>query len=321
MEPVEPVEPVDPHRRNEALAQLRVLPGSVPYTNRRRLSVAGRYDGLGLGAFLAQRHAHIDAGVWQRALCEGRLEIDGRPVTSLERTVRAGNVLVHVLPGQVEPHVSAQLRVLHEDDALLVLSKPAPLPVHPSGRFNKNTVLGLLEATFEDLTVHPVHRLDADTTGVLVLAKSPAAARSLGVQFEARTVRKRYLAGVHGQVLARRFEVDVPVSQGPDGTGKRTSGHGSSALTQLWRLRQGADTSLLAAWPRSGRTNQIRVHLAHAGHPIVGDRAYGPDASAEFQSGGPLCLHADALRLRHPEHGRPVRFIAERPAWVSEFLG
>ncbi len=312
---------MDPHRRNEALAQLGVLPGSVPYTNRRRLSVGGRYDGLSLAAFLAQRHAHIDAGVWHNAVAEGRLEVDGRLVTSLHRTVRSGNVLVHVLLDEVEPDVSAELRVLHEDDALLVLSKPAPLPVHPSGRFNKNTVLGLLAATFDDLSVHPVHRLDADTTGVLVLAKSPSAARGLGKQFEARTVRKRYLAGVHGRVSPRRFEVDVPVSQAPDRMGKRTAAHGASALTQFWRLRQGTDTSLMAAWPRSGRTNQIRVHLAHAGHPIVGDRAYGPDASAEFQSGGALCLHADALTLRHPEHGRPVRFTAQRPAWVSEFLG
>ncbi len=312
---------MDPHRRNDALAGLRVLPGSVPYTNRRRLSVGGPYDGLPLREFLALRHRHIDADVWIRALRERRLEVDGRAVTSMLQPVRAGNVLVHVLHGEVEPAVNAALRVLHEDEALLVLSKPAPLPVHPSGRFNKNTVLGLLAAACGGLRVHPVHRLDADTTGVLVLAKSVLAARSLGAQFEARTVRKRYLTLVHGRVQPRRFEVDAPVSQGPDRMGKRTAGAGASALTQLWTLRHTDEASLLAAWPRSGRTNQIRVHLAHVGHPIVGDRVYGPDAAAEFQSGGPLRLHADALTLRHPLSDETVCFVAERPAWASEFLG
>ncbi len=300
-------------QRNEALAaRLRVLPGSLPYVNRRRLSVGGAYDGMTLGRFLAARHAHIDASVWAASLEAGRLEIDGRAVDSLERVVRAGNVLVHVIEDEVEPEVSPDLQFIHEDDDLVVLSKPAPLPVHPSGRFNKNTVVGLLAHVFNDLSVHPVHRLDADTTGVLVLAKHSAAARHLGAQFEARTVGKRYLARVHG-TPPRRFEADSPVARGPDDRGKRTTGDGAPALTRFWTLADG----LVAAWPRSGRTNQIRVHLAEAGYPIVGDRAYGPSADAEFQSGGPLCLHADAIRLRHPSDDRWIRFVAPAPDWVG----
>lgn len=301
--------------RNEALAaRLTVLPGSVPYVNRRRLSVGGAYDGTTLREFLARRHTHIDASVWETSVREGRLEVDGTAVENLDRLVRAGNQLVHVLENEVEPPVCADLRVVHEDDDILVLTKPAPLPVHPSGRFNKNTVVGLLAHAFDELTVHPVHRLDADTTGVLLLAKHARAARHLGLQFERRTVDKRYLACVHGRP-PRRFDIDAAVSTRPDATGKRTTGAGASALTRFWTLRPG-ERSLVAAWPHSGRTNQIRVHLAGAGFPIVGDRAYGRDASGEFQSGGPLRLHADALRIRHPADDRWIRFVARRPDWA-----
>ena len=298
---------------------LRVLPGSIPYTNRRRMNVGGRFDGMTLREFLAIRHPHIDESLWRASLEGGRLELDGRVVNSLELQVRGGNQLVHVVESQVEPDVSAGLRFLHEDEDLLVLAKPAPLPIHPSGRFNKNTVLGLLASVFDDLRVLPVHRLDADTTGVLVLAKHPAAARQLGAQFEARTVGKRYLARVHG-CAPRRFEGTAPIARRPDSTGKRTTGCGASALTRFWTLCSGSQ-SLVAAWPRSGRTNQIRLHLREAGHPIVGDRAYGANADDEFQSGGALCLHADSIRLRHPGAGDRVRFDAPRPAWASEFFG
>lgn len=304
-------------RRNEALASsLDPLPGSVPYVNRRRLAVGGAYDGMSLADFLAARHAHIDAEVWAASMRAGRLQIDGRVVDSLGVPVRAGNQLVHVIDNEVEPDVARGLRFSYEDDDLLVLDKPAPLPVHPSGRFNKNTVVGLLAHVFENLRVHPVHRLDADTTGVLVMAKHPVAAKHLGAQFEARTVSKRYLARVHGRP-PRRFEVSAAVSRSPDEHGKRRVGEGAAALTRFWTLGE----DLVVAWPHSGRTNQIRVHLADAGHPIVGDHAYGPAAREEFESGAPLCLHADAIRLRHPKDDRWVRFVAERPTWASQLLG
>ncbi|MCR9165214.1 MAG: RluA family pseudouridine synthase [Nannocystaceae bacterium] len=303
-------------QRNAALASaLQPLPGSTPYENRRRLNVGGAFEGMTLAEFLAAKHPHIDGCVWQRSAQAGRLEVDGRRVPELGRVVRAGNQIVHVIPGEVEPDVATSLRFVHEDDQLVVLDKPAPLPVHPSGRFNKNTVVGLLAHAFDGWRVHPVHRLDADTTGVLVLAKDRVAARHLGVQFEARTVVKRYLAKVHG-ATSGRFRCTAPVGRRPNALGKRSAGAGAPALTHFFTLRADATTSVVAAWPRSGRTNQIRVHLAALGHPIVGDRAYGPDAQGEFQSGGALCLHADALRLRHPADDRWVRFSASRPAWA-----
>ena len=296
---------------------MRTLPGSVPYENRRRLNVGGAFEGMSLAEFLAARHPHIDASVWRASADAGRLEIDGQPAHALDRPVRAGNQLVHIIPDEVEPFVSASLRFIHEDDDIVVLDKPAPLPVHPSGRFNKNTVVGLLAHAFEGWRLHPVHRLDADTTGVLLLAKNPTAARHLGAQFEARTVVKRYLAEVHGST-DRRFACETPIGRRPNHEGKRSTGSGATALTQFWTLRRGAATSVVAAWPRSGRTNQIRVHLAEMRHPIVGDQAYGLDALDEFQSGGSLHLHADALRIRHPADERWVRFEAARPDWSTD---
>ncbi|MEM6291262.1 MAG: RluA family pseudouridine synthase [Myxococcota bacterium] len=304
------------HRRNEALARIRVLPGSVPYTNRRRLNVGGRFDGLTLADFLAQRHAHIEASVWAASASAGRLEIDGAPVHDLERIVRAGNQLVHIIPDEVEPPVAHDLRVVYEDPQLLALHKPAPLPVHPSGRFNKNTVVGLLAVACPDLAPHPVHRLDADTTGLLLMAKTPEAARHLGAQFEARRVDKRYLARIHGAPLPDAWTIDRPVRRSPDATGKRTATEGAAARTHVRVVERGAE-SLIEVAPSSGRTNQIRVHLAADEHPIVGDQAYGPDAQDAFMSGGPLCLHAWSITVRHPDDERLCTFTAPPPAWAS----
>ncbi len=307
------------HSRNEALARIDVLPGSVPYTNRRRLNVGGRYDGLTLADFLARRHAHIDPSVWAHSASAGRLEVDGVVVRDLERIVRAGNQLVHVIPDEVEPRVAHDLRVVHEDEHLLALHKPAPLPVHPSGRFNKNTVIGLLALACPDLTPHPVHRLDADTTGLLLMAKTPEAARHLGAQFEARNVDKRYLARVLGEPKQDAWTIDRPVRRSPDGAGKRTATEGAAARTDVRLMERGAE-SLLEVVPSSGRTNQIRVHLAADGLPIVGDQAYGPDAHDAFMSGGPLCLHAWRITVRHPADERLCTFTAPPPAWASAAL-
>ncbi len=292
------------------------LPGSIPYENRRPLSVAGPYDGLPLATFLARRHPHIDPAQWAVSASEGRLEVDGRVVWTLDRVVRAGNRIVHVIPAQTEPDVATAIRFLYEDADIVALDKPAPLPVHPSGRFNKNTVLGLLATAFDDLHLHPVHRLDADTTGVLLLAKHRVAARRLGAQFEARTVAKLYLALVQGVAPPGEFESDAPVRKGLDARGKRAVGAGVWALTRFETLRSGP-RSLVTARPHSGRTNQIRVHLAALGLPIVGDLAYGSDASGDFISGGALCLHAHALELQHPGTNEPLRLNAPRPDWAS----
>lgn len=306
--------------RADALARVVTpLPGSIPYVNRRPLTVAGRYDGWTLEAWLADRHPHIARAVWAASVAERRLEVDGRVASSLATPVRAGCRVVHSMPGTVEPPVHPGIEFLHEDEALLVLGKPAPLPVHPSGRFHKNTLTALLALACPDLDLRLVHRLDADTTGVMVLAKTRAAARSLAAQFEQGRVHKEYLAWVEG-VTPLSFARRDPVARHPHALGRRAVGpQGRAAETRCERLRADDGRSLLLVRPQSGRTNQIRVHLAAAGYPIVGDAAYGGGPARPevlTTASGGLCLHAWRLGFDHPS-GERRTFVAAPPTWAG----
>ena len=289
------------------------------------MNVGMVYDGETLERFLATSHPHIAVDVWVQRARLNRLTIDGRAIRDLDVKVRAGNRIVHTISQEIEPEVSVDLRFLYEDEALMVLSKPAPLAVHPCGRYNRNSLLPLLAHVFGDNEWRPVHRLDADTTGLLVLAKTPAAARHLGRQFEARTVAKLYLARVASVPPEPRFSCDLAVTDAPGLLGKRSThaapkegGSGSAgAFTAFEHIATLGRESLVTAAPSSGRTNQIRVHLAALGLPIVGDDAYS--SNEEFTTGRTtLCLHAWRLAFKHPDDDRLLAFEDQRPVWAQD---
>jgi RluA family pseudouridine synthase len=268
--------------------------------------------------FLAAAHPHLPQAMWQQRSSRGLLLLNNKPAADLDVTVRAGNSVVHVIPHEVEPWVNAAVRFLYEDDALAVLSKPAPLAVHPCGRYNRNSLLPLLAHAFGETFWRPVHRLDVDTTGLIVLARTAAAARHLGQQFERRQVKKLYLTRVQGVPREPRFMCDLPLSEGPGLAGKRhtqSQAVGLAAYTAFECIQRGETEAVVTANPRSGRTNQIRVHLAALGLPIVGDHSYSGDE--EFTSGRQaLCLHAWTLAFAHPDDGRAMSFEDEAPTWA-----
>ena len=285
------------------------------------MTVRAHYDGHWLVDYLSSAHPHIQLELWQQRALAGNLEIDGRKIYTLDRRVRAGNRVVHTIPDEIEPAVAVDLSFLHEDDDLVVLHKPAPLPMHPCGRFNRNSLIPLLKHTFgEDFL--PVHRLDADTTGLVVLAKSKLAATSLAKQFESRQVRKIYLARVNGSHAEEAFVCKLPLTPGPAGEGKRhvASSQATSGLeaeTRFRLLHACQRQSLISAEPSSGRTNQIRVHLAALGLPIVGDDSYSTPET--FISGrSALCLHAWRLSLVHPRTNVPMHFQDAWPQWAAD---
>ncbi len=281
------------------------------------MNVGLAHDQVPLQVFLTTRHPHIAVGVWQGRMQDGRLSIDGRVVRNWDHHVRAGMRVVHTIAQEIEPDVSVDVTFIYEDNALAVLSKPAPLAVHPCGRYNRNSLMPLLGRIFADQSWHLVHRLDADTTGLMVLAKNPVAARHLGLQFERRTVQKTYLARVFGVPKTSSFSCDLPVTDGPGNKGRRSTDNAeNAAFTAFEQLESFGNQSLVTARPRSGRTNQIRVHLAALGLPIVGDNAYG--GGDEFTSGrSALCLHAWKLAFRHPEDERFLQFCDEDPPFAQ----
>lgn len=301
-------------RQRKWPAAFEPLPGSEPYENVRPMFVGGRHDHKSLGDYLSETHPHIGLDVWRRRAADDRLLVDGR-AADLQTRVRGGSRVEHVIPDTVEPPVASGLRFVFEDDDILVVSKPAPLPVHPSGRFNRHTVVGLYQHVFGE-ALRPVHRLDASVSGLMVLARNKASARELGRQFEARTIDKRYLAGCQndaGLQPAARRTIDAAIARGPRGTAglRRLEEDGLAARTQIEVIGIRGSTALVLARPISGRTNQLRLHLAHAGLPIIGDSTYGMEAP----EGAALRLHAHRLAFDHPRSGARVEWIDERPSW------
>jgi RluA family pseudouridine synthase len=299
------------------------LPGSIAYENVRPLNVPARFDGFELLDCLKSMRTHLSTDEWRVACAEGRLRRTGSPIQPGDR-VRAGDRLLHIMPATREPDVAADIRVLHEDESIVVVGKPAPLPMHPCGRFNRNTLTSILNQVYTPLKLRPAHRLDADTSGVVVLSKTRDVARRLQPQFEAGQIDQTYLALVHGRPASNEFECCAPLAHEPGTDGVRLpEENGKPAVTHFSLLETNANgTSLVEVRPRTGRTNQIRVHLWSLGLPIVGDPIYRRDgelgrAQSLSVSDPPLCLHAARLSFDHPQSGARTSFEAPAPAWGS----
>jgi len=309
-------------RRQQKLnGHFQVLPGSVAYDNERPINVPQRLEGVTLAEFLTAMHPHIGRGEWEAKCAAGRIAYQGIPARAA-RIVKAGERYVHLLPATVEPEVAGRIRILYEDDCLVAVHKPAPLPMHPCGRFNRNTLIYLLNEVYHPQKLRPLHRLDANTSGVVVLARTKAIAREVQPQFERREVEKVYLARVAGCPPDDAFECHLPISATPSEIGIRLPDPaGQQALTRFRVVERYDDTTtLLEAYPITGRTNQIRLHLWQLGMPVCGDPSYLPHqkigaVQTLTPSDPPLCLHAWRLELHHPASGETLEFTAEPPEW------
>jgi UPF0176 protein len=297
------------------------LPGSIPYDNYRPLRVPESCHGLTVIDFLTAVLPHQPRDMWEAACREGRmLDANRRPLVADAR-VRCGDELMHHFPSAVEPDVNADIRILHVDEALIVIDKPAPLPFHPGGRFNRNTLQYLLSVAFHPQRPRPAHRIDANTTGVTVICRTRHFAGQLQKQFHRGEIEKHYLARVHGHPTADELVCDAPITAEPGETGGRTTDDGTLPARTVCRVlhRDPAGTALIEARPLTGRTNQIRVHLWDAGFPVCGDPLYlrgrmlGKTQTLAVGD-PPLCLHAWRIAFRHPVTGGRVDFCAE-PKW------
>jgi UPF0176 protein len=310
--------------RHAALARVTIpLPGSLPYENRRPIRIPAHLEGASILAVLENLFPHASPESWHAHLTAGLvLDPKGR-AASPNQTTRAGEEWQRLFPGTVEPEVNAEIRVLHEDEAIIVLHKPAPLPMHPSGRFNRNTLVHFLHEAWHPEKPRPAHRLDANTSGIVVCARTRHFAKLLQPQFSRGEVEKTYLARIIGHPVEDTFTIDAPISEEPCQLGAREIEEGGlESRTGFKVLTRNSDgTSLLEVNPLTGRTNQIRIHLWHAGFPIVGDPVYLPDGQrGDSQTlsvdSPPMCLHAWRIFFLHPLSGSPVGFTAEAPSWA-----
>lgn len=314
-------------QRQAAIQQITTpLPGSQPYENFRPVKVPALFDGKTLLDCVSGLFSHVPLEDWQRHCDKGRmLSPDGR-TASAGHIVRTGERYLQRKPGTIEPDVNVDIRILYEDEAILVLNKPAPLPMHPCGRFNRNTLQYILAEIYKPQSPRPAHRLDANTSGVVVFSRTKHVASLLQPQFERGEVEKVYLACVQGQPPEDQFECLAPISDSSGDLGSRdvvTEG-GLPAHTKFRVLQRFPDgTSLLEVFPLTGRTNQIRVHLWHLGWPICGDQAYLPgkrlgETQTHTVDDPPLCLLAYRINFVHPLSRQRLTFEVGRPSWANQ---
>src|SRR5512133_1357761 len=280
-----------------------------------RFEVEPNYRGWRLDAYLAQKIRRLTPAK-VGFLIAHRLEHEEPEPLTAASLVRPGLRFALVREAEPEPEAPLEFAVVHDDGALLVVDKPAGLPVHPTARYSANTFTS------------PARRLDRETSGLLACGGHPEWTKRLKRSFATGRVAKTYLALAQGHPAAERFTVDAPLAlTGASAVRVRmhVAAEGLASLTDFEVLGRraaadGAPIALLACRPRTGRQHQIRAHLHHAGLPLVGDKIYGPDElifdrftrhELTEDDRGRLrlprqALHAARLELPHPDSGEPV---------------
>ncbi|MCX5877298.1 MAG: RluA family pseudouridine synthase [Deltaproteobacteria bacterium] len=297
--------------------------------------------------FVSQRFTYRSREEWQAELAADRFLLNDTEARG-DSILAPGDRLVYLMPALVEPPVDANYTVLHEDDDLLVINKPAPLPCHPSGRFFAHTLWALLKETHGLADPRLVNRLDRETSGIVLVAKNKVAARLCQEQFAQHRVEKVYLAVVEGDFPDTVVPVEATGWLGPDPDSairkkmrfypeQKDAPPGTVEASTTFRRISTASTaslSLVEARPHTGRCHQIRASLLHLGFPVVGDKLYGVDEQLflRFKEGclSPAdhallriprqALHAATLRLIHPVSGKELEFSAPLPLTLSALM-
>jgi 23S rRNA pseudouridine1911/1915/1917 synthase len=284
----------------------------------RRLSLAvgPRDEGERLDRFIAARGG-ISRGEARRALDAGGVFLEGRRCKVAARAVRAGQAVVVNLAegGRDAPAPSAldRARLLYADAELAAVDKPAGVPSQPTLTTDRGTLPELVSALLAS-PVALVHRLARETSGVTVFARTRAAAAALAAAFRDGTPAKTYLALCARAPAPPEGRIDVPLAKDPARPGlRRADPGGEPAATRYRTVREGPRAALVEARPETGRTHQIRVHLAHLGAPILGDARYGGARRVGEVVIPRVLLHARRLELVHPGTGRPIAFEAPVP--------
>ena len=277
---------------------------------RARFVVAPEDEGLRLDQALARGVPGLSRRKARVLVDLGGVYVDRSRVKVASRPVRAGQVIEAVLGGVLEragdDAPPPDVPVVFEDDDVIVVDKPAGLVTAPTPESDRGDLLDLLNRRGGQVWL--VHRLDRPTSGLLVFAKTPEANRVLGEKFVAHDLERAYLAVTAGVIADDTQTIDRPVA------GKR-------AVTHLRVLERLADATLVEARLETGRTHQIRLHLAGLGHPVLGDNQHGGERARTFPHRPPrLALHAAVLGFAHPRTGEPLRFERELPKDLGEWL-
>lgn len=266
----------------------------------------------------------------QKILDDGEVTVNSK-VVSKGYKLSAGDEVSFLPPEPVEIEAKPEnipLDVVYEDDDLLVVNKPRGMVVHPAaGNYNGTLVNALLYHCGDSLSgingvIRPgiVHRIDKDTSGLLIVAKNDFAHEKLAAQIKEHSFKRQYRTVVHGRFREMNGTVDAPIGRSPKDRKKMcvTQKNSRSAVTHYEVISQGDKFSFLKVTLETGRTHQIRVHMSHIGHPVAGDMVYGPKNGVVSLNG--QCLHAGLIGFNHPRDGRYIELEAELPEYFKGFL-
>jgi len=304
-----------------------------------RFSVTEEAAGERLDAFLAARVEGWSRARLQRLIEDGEVLVNGSAAKPSYKLRDDDEIELELTSSPTTAFVPENLpiEIVYEDEELVVVNKPAGMVVHPAGGNESGTLANALAFHFQKLSqaggaARPgiVHRLDKGTSGLMVVAKTESAHEELADQFRARAVFKSYAALVHGQVEKEIGEIDQPIARDPRNRTRMAVVRGGRAALSLYHARRRFDRfTLLDVELKTGRTHQIRVHLAWLRHPVVGDEVYGdgrdktvadPWVRSQIEKLGRQFLHAQQLVFRHPHTHEALRFSAPLPTELQALL-
>ena len=280
--------------------------------------------------FLAEQYENLSRSFLQKLLKSGEVMVDGRPVMASYK-VAEGDLISFEVPEAVEPEIVPEdipLDILYEDHDVILVNKPKGMVVHPAaGHYTGTLVNALMFHCKEDLSgingvLRPgiVHRIDMDTTGVIIACKNDLAHNSIAAQLKEHSITRRYQAIVHGALKDDEGVIDEPIGRSPKDRKKMAVNYnnGKPAVTHYKVLTRFKDFTHIECRLETGRTHQIRVHMASIGHPLLGDAVYGP-AKCPYKLQGQT-LHAGILGFVHPWTGEYMEFSAPLPEYFEELL-
>ena len=283
-----------------------------------------------LDAFLARRGENLSRSAAQKLIEDGHVKRNGKPGKKNDK-LNPGDTVEYTVPAPKEVDIKATempLDIVYEDEDVLVINKPKGLVVHPAAGHQDDTLVnGLLYALGEDLSgingeLRPgiVHRIDKDTSGLLAVAKNDLAHTVLASQLKDHSMARTYECIVCGNLKEDSGTVDAPIGRHPTDRKKMcvTQRNSKNAVTHWEVVARYRGYTHVRCNLETGRTHQIRVHMAHIGHPILGDGVYGHKKPELGQSS--QCLHAGVLCFAHPRDGHPVMVVADLPGYFKEVL-
>ncbi|HCT91585.1 MAG TPA: RNA pseudouridine synthase [Lachnospiraceae bacterium] len=289
-------------------------------------------DGERIDAFLNERIPDFSRSYLQKLIKTSCVTINGKAAAKSSCRLVSDDIVNIEIPDEVKPDICPEpipLDILYEDGDLLVVNKPKGMVVHPAAGHYSGTLVnallyhcdGCLSGINGVLRPGIVHRIDRDTTGSLVVCKNDLAHRALAEQLKNHTICRRYRAIVHGRIFDDEGTVDAPVGRHPTDRKKMAINHknGKNAITHYQVLQRFSSFTYIECSLETGRTHQIRVHMASLGHPLLGDLVYGP-AKSPFRHLEGQCLHAMTLGFVHPRTGDYMECVAPLPEYFEILL-